>query len=90
MFKMSAFSFNACTKTGESYLLFTRCSGYILEVRCIHLWSSDVTFLRDSVYQKLLKSVYFSFSYFKKSSCYRFFKTRCKIYIWFLYVHVGL
>jgi len=30
---------------------------------------SDVVFLLDSVYQKLLKSIHFSPSYFKKSNC---------------------
>jgi len=37
MFKMSAFSFNECTKSGKSYVLFTRYSGYILQARWIHL-----------------------------------------------------
>jgi len=35
----------------ESCLLFTRYSGYILPY--------DVTFIQDSVYKKLLKSVHF-------------------------------
>jgi len=42
---------------------FTKYSGYIFQVRWIRLYTSDVTFLRDSVYQKLLKSIYFSLSY---------------------------
>ena len=61
---MSAFSFDALTKTGEIYLFFTRHSGYILQVRWIHfiiIWY-DI----DSEYQKLLKSVRFSLSYFLK------------------------
>jgi len=47
-------------RSDKLYLLLTRYSGYILPMRWIHLQSSDVTFLGDSVYQKLLKSVYFS------------------------------
>jgi len=46
-------------RSDESYLLFTRYSCYILLVRWINLQSSDVSFLLDSVYQKLLKSVIF-------------------------------
>jgi len=33
MFKMSALSFYARTKSGKSYLFFTRYSGYNLQVR---------------------------------------------------------
>jgi len=51
MFKMSAFSFDAHTKSNKSYLLFTRYSGYTLQMRWIHLYSSDVMFLWNSVHQ---------------------------------------
>ena len=54
-------------RSDESCLLFTRYSGYILQARWTNLWSSDVTFLLDSVYQKLLKSVNFWLSHYKKN-----------------------
>jgi len=44
-------------RSDESSVLFTRYGGYILQVRWINLQSSDVTFLLNSVYQKLVKSV---------------------------------
>jgi len=37
MFKMSNFSFDARTKPGKSYPVFTRYSGYILQVIWLHL-----------------------------------------------------
>jgi len=55
-------------QSDENYLLFTRYSGYILQERWIHLM-----FLLDSVYQKLLKLVYFLLSVIA------FFETRHRI-----------
>jgi len=62
MFKMSTFSFDAWTKTGKSYLFFTRYISYILQERWIHLKSSDVTFF-GILYTKITKTVRFSLSY---------------------------
>ena len=61
----------------KSCLLLTWYSGYILQVRWINLWSSDVTFILDSVCQKLLQSANFWLSYFKKIKVARFFGPPC-------------
>jgi len=42
-------------RSDKSRLFLTRYSGYILQVWWINLLSSHVTFLLDSVYQKLLQ-----------------------------------
>ena len=66
---MSAFSFDARTKTSElsafhKVLVLVQWLHFIAEVDTFTI--SDVMFLRDSVYQKLLNLLHFSLSYFKK------------------------
>jgi len=71
---MSAFSFDARTNSVKSYLLFTRYSGYILQARWIRLWSSDMKFHQDSVYQNLLKPVHCHWVILKNQGVIAFLK----------------
>jgi len=59
----------------QCWFHWTRYSGYILQVRWINLWSSDVTFLLDSVYQKLLNRLIFYWAIFKKINVTPFWPT---------------
>jgi len=58
----------------------------IIKVRWICLESSDVTFLSDSVYQKLLKLDYFSPSFFKDQGVIAFLKHDVCVFV-FAYLY---